>query len=286
MAEHPFVILDVFTETPLAGNQLGVFTEGHRVPPGIRQTLARELNFSETVFVEPPTGAGDARIRIHTPAEEIPFAGHPVLGAAVTLTGADARERITLETGAGAIPVELEHRSRTLAHGRMTQPIPAVRSHPDPAAVLGALGVSESVLPVDIYDNGAAYVYVTLTDAAAVARVRPDLERLARLAGDGTAPLFGFCVVAGAGTRWKMRMFAPADGVPEDPATGSAAGPLAVHAARHGLIRFGDGIEVSQGDEIGRPSALRAIAYGAASAVERVVVGGAAVIVARGSFGL
>src|SRR5439155_12061601 len=96
--------------------------------------------------------------------------------------------------------------------------------------------------------------------------------------------VLGINCFAGSGPRWKTRMFAPGDGVPEDPATGSAAGPLAVHAARHGLIAFGDEIEISQGAEIGRPSTLYARAEGSAEKLERVEVGGSAVIVARGRF--
>jgi len=111
--------------------------------------------------------------------------------------------------------------------------------------------------------------------------LRPDLARLATLES-----VLGVNCFAGSGLRWKTRMFAPADGIPEDPATGSAAGPLAVHLARHGRIAFGDEIEISQGAEIGRPSTLYARAEGSAEKVERVEVGGSAVVVARGEFRL
>jgi trans-2,3-dihydro-3-hydroxyanthranilate isomerase len=120
-------------------------------------------------------------------------------------------------------------------------------------------------------------VFVTLGSEEEVAALRPDLVRLADLDS-----VVGINVIAGSGSRWKTRMFAPGGGVPEDPATGSAAGPLALHAARHGRIAFGDEIEISQGVEVGRPSKLYARVEGSADEVRRVEVGGSAVIVARG----
>ena len=124
-------------------------------------------------------------------------------------------------------------------------------------------------------------MYVALPSEEAVAALEPDYAALARIQG-----YVGTYCFAGSGTRWKARMFAPADGVPEDPATGSAAGPLACHLARHGWIGWGEEIEISQGAEIGRPSTLYARAHGSAEAIERVEVGGSAVVVARGEFRL
>jgi trans-2,3-dihydro-3-hydroxyanthranilate isomerase len=130
---------------------------------------------------------------------------------------------------------------------------------------------------VEAYANGPLHVYVELQDEGAVAELRPDMRALAGL--EACANCF-----AGRGKSWKTRMFAPAHGVSEDPATGSAAGPLAVHLARHGRIAFGEEIEIRQGVEIGRPSVLHARAAGSRERVERVEVGGSAVIVARGEF--
>jgi trans-2,3-dihydro-3-hydroxyanthranilate isomerase len=141
--------------------------------------------------------------------------------------------------------------------------------------------VEGSELPVERYDNGVQHVYVALASERDVASLRPDLGRLADLPA-----VVGINCFAGSGARWKTRMFAPGDGVPEDAATGSAAGPLALHLARHGRISFGDEIEVSQGAEIGRPSTLYARADGSAEAVETIEVGGSAVVVARGEFRL
>ena len=137
-----------------------------------------------------------------------------------------------------------------------------------------------SELPVERYDNGLQHLYVALPSEDAVVALRPDFQALAELGGVGNN------CFAGSGTRWKLRMFGPSAGVDEDPATGSAAGPLACHLARHGLIEWGDEIEISQGAEIGRPSTLFATAQGGGGLIDRVDVGGCAVVVARGEFRL
>jgi trans-2,3-dihydro-3-hydroxyanthranilate isomerase len=276
-----YVIADVFTDTPLAGNQLAVFTDAREIPEDMLQSLAREMNFSETVFVFAKEGDGHARIRIFTPTIEIPFAGHPTLGTAFVLAAPLQLGEIRLETGVGVVSVKLEREGARIVFGRMGQPIPTVESYENEADLLDALGVDRSELPVEVYDNGLRHVYVALPSEDAVAALKPDLARLAELPA-----VLGINTFAGSGSRWKTRMFAPGDGVPEDPATGSAAGPLALHLARHGRIDFGDEIEISQGAEIGRPSRLYARAEGSAERVENVEVGGSAVIVARGEFQL
>jgi trans-2,3-dihydro-3-hydroxyanthranilate isomerase len=282
MTGYRYVVCDVFTDRPLEGNQLAVFTDARELPEERLQQLARELKFSETVFVYP---AGDraahARIRIFTPAAEIPFAGHPTLGTAFVLGGPLQLHEIRLETGAGVVPVQLEREGARIVFGRMSQPLPTVAPYDGEAELLAALGVERSELPVDVYDNGLVHVYVCLPSKEAVAALEPDLGRLARLPGVLCVSCF-----AGEGSRWKTRMFAPAAGVPEDPATGSAAGPLAVHLVRHGLVPPGEQIEISQGAEILRPSTLYAQASGSRERIEHVEVGGGAVVVARGQFNL
>jgi trans-2,3-dihydro-3-hydroxyanthranilate isomerase len=281
MATYRYVVVDVFTDKPLEGNQLAVFTDASAMPRELLQPLAREMNYSETVFVLPKEADGHARIRIFTPASEIPFAGHPTLGTAFVLAGPLQRDEIRLETGAGVIPVRLERDGPRIVFGRMTQPVPTWLPYEHEQDLLAAVGVDRSELPVEVYDNGARHVYVCLPSEQEVAALRPDLGRLADLPA-----VLGISCFAGSGKHWKTRMFAPAGGVPEDPATGSAAGPLAVHLARHGRISFGDEIEISQGVEIDRPSTLYARADGSAARVEHVEVGGSAVIVARGEFRL
>jgi trans-2,3-dihydro-3-hydroxyanthranilate isomerase len=277
-AAHRYVLLDVFSDAPLQGNQLAVFTVADALAPGTLQPLARELNLSETVFVLAAEQGGDARVRIFTPTAELPFAGHPVLGTAVAVGIERGLERVTLETGAGAVAVALRREGERLAFGTMRQPIPSWRPYERAAELLRALGVERSGLPLELYDNGPRHVYVELDDEEAVAALAPNVRELAEL-GELCVSCF-----AGAGGAWKTRVFAPTLGVVEDPATGSAAGPLAVHLARHGRIAFGAEIELRQGAEVGRPSLLRARVVGAADAIERVEVSGSAVIVARGEF--
>ncbi len=277
---YRYVVADVFTDTPLQGNQLAVFTDAREVPEHLLQPLATEMAFSETVFVYPTDSEAHVRIRIFTPASEIPFAGHPTLGTAFVLAQPMQLEVIAIETGSGIVPVWLEREGPKIVFGRMHQPIPTIEPF-DEGPLLVALGVERSELPVELYDNGMRHVYVALRSEDEVAALAPDQRALARAAG-----IAGVNCFAGSGDSWKTRMFAPGEGVPEDPATGSAAGPLAVHLARHGRIGWGDEIRISQGVEIRRPSTLYARANGSADAIERVEVGGSAVVVARGEFRL
>jgi trans-2,3-dihydro-3-hydroxyanthranilate isomerase len=308
VATFRYVVIDVFTDKPLAGNQLAVFTDAREIPEKMLQPLAKEMAFSETVFVYPPTppepadekalqgaldrenedetvfvlppeAGGHARIRIFTPAAELPFAGHPVLGSAFVLGAPLQLGEIRLETGAGVIPVTLEREGARIIFGRMQQPIPNWKPFDKAEELQELLGV-RSQLPVEVYDLGPHHVYLELGSEAEVAAVAPDFGALGRLTHVGVN------CFAGSGMRWKTRMFAPASGVAEDPATGSACGPLGIHLVRHGRIGFGEEVEVSQGDEIGRPSKLYVRVDGSPEQIERVEVGGSAVVVARGEFRL
>jgi trans-2,3-dihydro-3-hydroxyanthranilate isomerase len=180
--------------------------------------------------------------------------------------------------GRGVVPVARGRDGDAVVFGRMAQPIPTVEGFDREAALFDALGVSGSRLPVEAYENGPYNVLVTLEDEDAVAALAPDFRALAAL---GTLNVSCF---AGASRRWKTRMFAPSLFVNEDPATGSAAGPIALHLARHGEIAYGEEIELAQGAEIGRPSLLYARVDGSPERIERIEVGGSAVIVARGEF--
>jgi trans-2,3-dihydro-3-hydroxyanthranilate isomerase len=281
-----FLIADVFTPTPLEGNQLGIFPDGRGLSAELMQKAAREMNFSETVFFLPPDdpATADARVRIFTPGSELPFAGHPTLGSAWVLGELLGKEAVTLQLGAGLVPVQLDRdpASGQITFGRMSQPIPELggpfHRTDELLAALGGAPASGG-LPVEAYVNGPVNAYVEFADEAAVVALHPDMHKLA------TVPVNVSCFAqtqAGVTTR----MFAPALGVTEDPATGSAAGPLAVHLARHGRIAFGQEIEIRQGAQVGRPSVLYARAEGSAERVERVLVGGKAVLVARGEYRL
>ena len=278
MASLRYVVADVFTDTPLTGNQLAVFTDGRDVDDDTMQLLAQEMNFSETVFVLPPEADGHARIRIFTPASELPFAGHPILGTAFVLAQPLQLGEIRLETGAGVVPVTLEREGASIVFGRMLQPVPEWEPFAEADELQEVLGV-RSRLPVELYHLGPTHVFLELGSVEEVAGLRPDFGALERFHA-------GINCFAGSGARWKTRMFAPSGGVPEDSATGSAAGPLAIHLSRHGRIAFGDEIEISQGAELNRPSKLYARAEGSPDRIERVEVGGSAVIVARGEFRL
>ncbi len=281
MRKFRYTVCDVFTDVPLAGNQLAVFTDARDLTAAEMQALAREMNFSETVFVLPATtDDADVRIRIFTPSTELPFAGHPCLGSAFVLGGPLSKIVIRLETGAGVVPVELQREGPRIVFGWMEQPLPKWQSVANVDEITAALGITSSGLPVERYDLGPGHVYFELGSPDEVAALAPNATALVKATEDGVNTF------ARDGSGWKTRMFAPADGVFEDPATGSAAGPLAVHLARHGRIAFGEEIEISQGAEIGRPSTLFAVAEGTADKLERVRVGGSAVIVARGEFTL
>jgi trans-2,3-dihydro-3-hydroxyanthranilate isomerase len=275
-----YVLCDVFTDTPLAGNQLAVFTDARLIPDKLLQPIAREMNYSETVFVYPAAAGGHARIRIFTPFNELPFAGHPVLGSAFVLAAPLQLPAIVLETGIGLVPVVLERDGPRITFGRMTQPLPTVTAEPAAAAIVAALGGVKPILPVERYVNGPTHVLVTVGSPDEVAKLAPDLPALAR------ATTAGVSCFAGSGHRWKTRMFAPGHGIAEDAATGSAAGPLACHLVRHGLLQPGEEIQITQGVEIGRPSTLFARASGTRERIESVEVGGGAVTVARGEFRL
>jgi trans-2,3-dihydro-3-hydroxyanthranilate isomerase len=279
MPAFRYVVADVFTDEPLTGNQLAVFTDARELPEEQLQPLAKEMAFSETVYVYPAAADGHVRIRIFTPAAELPFAGHPVLGSAFVLGAPLQLGEIRLETGSGVVPVELEREGARIIFGRMSQPVPDWEPFDLAAEVEELLGI-RSELPVELYHLGPTHAYFALGREEEVAALQPDFGALGRLT---TA---GINCFAGSGASWKTRMFAPASGVAEDPATGSAAGPLAIHLVRHGRIPFGEQIEISQGAELGRPSKLYATVWGTPDGIEGVEVGGSAVIVARGEFRL
>ncbi|HEY8103116.1 MAG TPA: PhzF family phenazine biosynthesis protein [Gaiellaceae bacterium] len=279
MRSFRYVLADVFTDRPLAGNQLAVFTDARDLDEVTMQALALELGLSESVFVLPPREGGTVRVRIFTPRNELAFAGHPCLGTAFVLGAPLQLVTIVLETGSGLVPVELERdESGRIVFGRMTQPVPTFAPYDRADEMLAALGVDSSALPVEVYDNGVQFAYAVLPSKEDVAGLRPDLNALAEL------ELTGAIACAGVGTSWKVRMFSPLGGVGEDAATGSAAGPLACHLGRHGVVPWGEQIEIEQGTEMGRPSTLYARAAGAGDAIESVEVGGSAVTVARGEF--
>jgi len=284
-----------------------VFTAGEEIPSRLMQTAARELNLSETIFLMPGDAESDATVRIFTPAAELPFAGHPVLGAAFVVGSGGhlhdddqhhhhhhhhrvderSREVVRLRTGAGIVPVTLTREDGEVVYGEMDQPRPTANAFPASAALLRALGVDGVKLPVEVYSNGPNHVMVALSSPEQVAALRPDMSALTRVGIDVDLPRLGVnCFAQVSDGHFKTRNFSPALGVPEDPATGSAAGPLALHLVRHGWIAPGEEIEIVQGVEIHRPSLLRARIEGDPANPTKIAVGGSAITVARGHFRL
>ncbi len=274
-----YILLDVFAERALEGNQLAVFTDPGELDAETMQALARELRLSESVFLLGAREGGQARARIFTPEAELPFAGHPVLGAAAVLGAALERSTVVLETGSGPVTVELEADGPALAvAASMKQPIPTWELLAEPAPLLAALGLESSLLPIERYSNGPSHILVAAGSREQVAGLEPDLRAVAVLAGAAGVSCF-----AGEAGDFKTRMFAPGIGVPEDPATGSAAGPLAVHLVRYGRAGYGEQLEIHQGAELGRPSLLLASAHGHGGNFDRVEVGGRVLTVGSGT---
>jgi trans-2,3-dihydro-3-hydroxyanthranilate isomerase len=290
--------LDVFTDRVFGGNPLAVFPHADAVPPGMMQRIARELNLSETVFVlwdAPPEGT-DCRVRIFTPASELPFAGHPTIGTAFLLAmlGRARAEgggtRVVLGEGVGPVPVEVRMEDgrpvfAMLTAARMPEPGPPP---PPPPVVARLLSLDEADLGGSLgtafATSGVPWLFVSVRDRAALGRARIDLPTWERHLADAWGPhVYVVTDDAGGDASLRSRMFAPAMGIPEDPATGAAvtalAGLLAARdAAGDGTLRW----VIEQGVEMARPSRLHVEADVRGGAVAAVRVGGAAVLVSEG----
>ena len=275
---HHYAVADAFADKPLHGNPVAVFFDADDLAPEQMQRIARETNLSETTFVLRAVRGGDARIRIFTPVNELPFAGHPLLGTAVVLACRGYGTRLLLETAMGVIPFEMEAAGSRTGYATMRQPVPTWRPFDRTDELLDALGVPEPPFPVEIYHNGPRHVLVGLDSIAALSKVDPDHRALARFED------MAVNCVAGSGTRWRNRMFSPAYGVVEDAATGSAAGPIAIHVARHAQAPHGQWVDIAQGVEIGRHALMRARIEVHGEHVTSVEVGGHGVVVAEGTF--
>jgi trans-2,3-dihydro-3-hydroxyanthranilate isomerase len=283
-----FATLDVFTDRRFAGNPLAVVLDAEALDAAAMQAIAREFNHPETVFVfAPADSAHRARVRIFTPARELPFAGHPTVGTAVLLGARDGGRDLVLEEGIGAVRCTLESMRGGGGSARFT--IPQLPTEVGPTADAAAIAAALSLVPEDIgeglparWSAGIPLTFVPIVSLAAIARCRPDLARFDAAFGAGAA-VYVFCnETAEAGHHFHARMFAPAMGVPEDPATGSAAAAFAGVLAR----RLSDGshaITIEQGYEMGRPSLIHLTAEVAAGRLVSASVGGDAVIVTEGT---
>jgi trans-2,3-dihydro-3-hydroxyanthranilate isomerase len=254
-------VVDVFTERPLAGNQLAVVLDAEGIPGDVMQRIAKEMNISETTFVLAPVDAGNvARVRIFTPGTELPFAGHPTIGTAWVLFNEGlvpgGALEFSLEESVGPVPVRVERGESGLmlwmTHPRVT--FGDVVS--DRAAAAAALGLTENDLvadvPIQVASTGGSFAYVALKDARTVDAAVSEKERLGRVFNDG---VFLFAVLGG--NRLYSRMFSPhVLDLHEDPATGSASGPLGAFAVRYGLVKRSAAVSIvsEQGTKMGRQS--------------------------------
>ena len=288
MSDHPrqIRIVDVFTEKALAGNQLAVVLDGRGLDDDLMQRIAREMNFSETTFVFPPDDPSHAaRARIFTPGTELPFAGHPTIGTAWVLRdeGVAKGDEFTLEEKVGPVRVRCEGRLVWMTHPPLT--FGRVFVHKKVAV---AIGVAEDAIvhdiPAQVVSTGTPFLLVALRDAGAVDSATSDHARLVKLLkGSGAHGVFLFAV-DGPG-RLYSRMFAV--DVPEDPATGSASGPLGAFAVRYGLIERAPEVTIvsEQGTKMGRQSFVHiSLRYGESRDIpERVDVGGGVMPVLSGT---
>jgi trans-2,3-dihydro-3-hydroxyanthranilate isomerase len=287
-------ILDVFTDRPLAGNPLAVFPDGQGIGDAEMQAIARELNLSETVFVLPPTLPGAARkVRIFTPAFEMPFAGHPTVGtgALLAVLGVVPREgSFVLEENVGPVPVTVRP-AGALIHARLTVERPVeVRGGPSSDVAARILGLDPADMGARAPAGASAgfpFLVVTLREAAGLGRIRIDTALWQdTLGGAWARDLFVIAPAKEPGVDLRARMFAPELGVAEDPATGSACAAL---AGLLGMEATGDGVHrwvVLQGVEMGRPSRLELEADRAGGRVARVHVGGTSVLVGSGALNI
>jgi trans-2,3-dihydro-3-hydroxyanthranilate isomerase len=287
---HQIRIVDVFTDKPLAGNQLAVVLDGKDVPVRLMQRIAREMNFSETVFILPPEKpAHAARLRIFTPASELPFAGHPTIGTAWVLfnEGLVKGLQFTLEEGVGPVKVRgVKEEGRLMFW--MSNPKLSFGEVIPHAQVAMAIGIDESDIthdiPAQVASTGNPHLFVALRDVAAVDKATSDRGRLERLLRGDRA--HGVVLFASVGAeRLYTRMFSV--DTPEDPATGSAAGPLGAFAVKYGLVARAPKVSLisEQGTKMGRQSLLHIeVEYGASKDIPvRIEVGGSVMPVLSGT---
>jgi trans-2,3-dihydro-3-hydroxyanthranilate isomerase len=292
---YRFLLCDVFTDTAFGGNPLAVLPDARGLSDRRMQQVAREFNFSESTFVLPSEAGHTRRVRIFTPTMEVPFAGHPNVGTtfALAVTGElgaiDRPLTVTFEEKAGLVPVLVERRADGSVFCELRAPQPLSRGAAVSAAELAAaVSLSPGEVRTDthapqVLSVGLPFLVAELADRTALERARPVTAALEALSGRGITPDVHLYVRTQGDFDLRARMFAPLDGVPEDPATGSAnaalAAALATFDARpEGLLRW----RIAQGVEMGRPSLLEAAVEKRSGDVTTVKIGGVSVLVAEG----
>jgi trans-2,3-dihydro-3-hydroxyanthranilate isomerase len=293
---YQFFLCDVFAQRPFAGNQLAVLPEADGLSDGEMQQIAREFNFSESAFVLAPERGHTRRVRIFTPTCEVPFAGHPNIGTAFALAASgafgplDQPMTVTFEERAGLVPIAIERRNdgTIWCELRAPQPLSIGKALPT-RLVAEALGLAEDDVVTathgpQVVSVGLPFVIAELKNRDALTRARIHINGFDALAAEGVVPDVHVYTRSADEFDLRTRMFAPFDGVPEDPATGSAncalAGLLAhLDPAADGRFRW----RIAQGVEMKRPSVLRASAEKVGGAVVETHIGGASVLVASGT---
>lgn len=289
-----YVQYDVFTREPLTGNQLAVYLDARGLDTARMQSIAREMNFSETTFVLPSEQAGtDIRMRIFTPGNEMPIAGHPTIGTTFALADAGVirhgSSRVVFGLNAGPTPVDLQWDGGRLKFAWMTQGLPQFgRDIPDRGAVAAALSLQASDLadglPVQVVSVGVPFIFIPLRDRATVDRAVGDATMIRTIGGKLAVFLFALSPSGSEETVYS-RMFAPDFGIVEDPATGIASGALGSYLVKHALVS-GDAtrrILSLQGAAMLRASRIHIDIQGTAENITSVKVGGESVLVAEGS---
>lgn len=256
MTAHRYMTINSFGNKVFTGNPVAVFFNCDNLSNQKMQSIAAELNLSETTFIRAPRQGGDFFVKIFTPVNELPFAGHPLLGTALAIAKENQLTNINIETlkGIYQFSVRIEREHPVAGYIEMEQPTPEVSVYDRQEELLQALGVNRSILPVEMYKVGPRHVFVAVDNTKILSNINPDLKQLAK--HENMAAL---CFCADKDT-WRLRMFSPAYGVAEDAATGSAAGPLALHLCRHGVINYHQKIKIIQGVEMGRISRMYATA--------------------------
>ena len=277
-----YFIVDAFSDKPFKGNPVAVFTDCDDLSEKTMQSIARQMNLSETTFIQSPKKCGDACVKIFTPVNQLPFAGHPLLGTALVLYLLHKKNNILVETNKGVfnfgISIHPNNSGYTSAHVLMEQPNPIINEYEYKNELLLASGIKKSTLPIEIYDVGPRHVFIGLENEKQLASVCPDYKKLSE-----HIDMALLCFSPSEQSHWRLRMFSPAYGVVEDSATGSAIGPLALHLCRYGLCNYNEKIEVIQGIEIKRKAYL----YGYAenhNDVIKLKVGGIALLMGKGQY--
>ena len=297
-----FYQADVFTSEPFGGNPVAVFPEADGLSDDQLQQIAREMNLSETVFVFPPTDqAAVARLRIFTPTQEIPFAGHPVLGTFYVLAELGiipvkaAVTRVMQECNIGLFPVELHADEGQVERVVMTQPKPEflgpVEETEDLYKVASALGLAKHVIadtkwPIEVVSTGLPVMIVPVRTLTAVRSIRPDASAITdvcRRFGANGIMVYTTVTVEPSSTV-HTRMFAPAIGILEDPATGSASGALGAYLVQNGVVEVAPATAIiaEQGYAIDRPSRIFVQVDSDDDIIQTVKVGGQCVMVVEG----